>query len=107
MPVSWMVHGNTVDILDNENDIVVTYTICTEKTKNQYIDSYDDEENTDAKKLSKPVIRSVTSQPNGVKLSWKTVKNATGYKIVYSTNSKYKKAKRKKHLPKRAAALKN
>ncbi len=32
----WIHDGNTVDILDKDGNIVVTYTICTEETKEKY-----------------------------------------------------------------------
>lgn len=32
----WIHDGNTVDILNKDNEVVVTYTICTEETKEQY-----------------------------------------------------------------------
>lgn len=38
-------------------------------------------------------ISTITATPAGFKITWKKVKDVSGYQITYSTNSKFKKAK--------------
>lgn len=70
-----------------------TYTSTGLKTYECVICGETKTETVDKKTLPKTKIKKIKASQKAINLKWKRIKDATGYKIQYSTSKKFKKAK--------------